>query len=328
MIHRQNWQDVQKYLSYQAEIKQLSDRTVEAGWSRLRHLIEWSDDIPLTDIQRKRPTFPAYLESKISERGTPLGAAHLVAVFKTCRAFFVWARQEYPLRYKHVEQNWVQSLRASRGRSESAVLQERKLYTLEDVLQLVSVPAETTLQRRTRAAVAFLFLSGMRIGAFCTLPLKCVNLARSQVIQAPAMGVHTKNSKAEITYLLNIPELTAVIQNWDHEIRSVLPPDAYWFAHLDHFGKLTTVRPTGDRAGVRHNFRDDLEDLCTRAGVAYLSPHKLRHGFAVYSLKRVKTIAQMKAVSQNLMHSNMGITDGIYGKLVDDDVRDIIIGIR
>src|SRR3990172_12900574 len=51
MIHRQNWQDVQKYLSYQAEIKQLAERTVEAGWSRLRHLIEWADDIALTDIQ-------------------------------------------------------------------------------------------------------------------------------------------------------------------------------------------------------------------------------------------------------------------------------------
>lgn len=195
MIHRQNWLDVQQYLSYQSEIRQVAERTVDAGWSRLRHLLEWADDIPLTDILRKRPTFPAHAESLISERGIPFSASHLVAMFKTTRAFFVWARQEYPIRYKHVEQNWIQSLRASRGRSESAVLQERKLYTLEDVLRLVTVPAETTFQRRMRAAVAFLFLSGMRIGAFCTLPIKCVNLDRSQMIQAPAMGVHTKKQQ-------------------------------------------------------------------------------------------------------------------------------------
>ena len=327
MINRQNWLDVQKFLSYQLEIKQIAGRSANAQWSRLRHLLEWANELAFTDIMQKRPTFPAYVETLVTEQGTPFSASHLVAMFKTTRAFFLWARQEYPIRYKHVELNWIQSLRPSRGRSEASVLLERKLYTLEDVLQLVEVPAETTARRRMRAAVAFLFLSGMRIGAFCTLPLKCVNLATSQVIQAPEMGVRTKNSKAAKTYLLNIPELTAVVKEWDREIRAVLPPDGYWYAHLDEFGQLTTRRPRSNREEARHDFRDDLVDLCARAGIPYLSPHKLRHGFAVYGLKRAKTVAQMKAISQNLMHSNMGITDGIYGKLVDDDVRDIITGL-
>lgn len=327
MINRQNWLEVKKYLAYQIEIKQVAEKTAAAQWSRLRHLLDWAGDLPFSGVISKRPTFPAYTESLISNRGLPFSAAHLTALFKTCRAFLVWARQEHPVRYKPVELNWIQSLRPSRGRSEASELQTRTLYTLEDVVRLVNVPASTTAQRRTRAAVAFLFLSGMRVGAFVTLPIKCVDIAQFKVIQAPAMGVHTKNSKAAVTWLLNIPELIAVILEWDREIRRVLPPDAYWYAHLSRFGELTTERPKGNRDEVRHEVRDCLVDLCARAGIDYLSPHKLRHGFAVHSLKRAKTVAQLKAVSQNLMHSNMGITDGIYGRLVDDDVRDIITGL-
>ena len=55
--------------------------------------------------------------------------------------------------------------------------------------------------------------------------------------------------------------------------------------------------------------------------MTYHSPHKFRHGNAVYSIKMAKDIAALKAVSQNLLHSNLSITDGIYGILSDLDVR-------
>ncbi|MBT7988631.1 MAG: hypothetical protein HN769_01975 [Anaerolineae bacterium] len=53
-------------------------------------------------------------------------------------------------------------------------------------------------------------------------------------------------------------------------------------------------------------------------------PHKFRHGFAVYALKLAKDIAALKAVSQNLMHSSISITDGVYGVLSDQDTKEQI----
>jgi hypothetical protein len=53
----------------------------------------------------------------------------------------------------------------------------------------------------------------------------------------------------------------------------------------------------------------------------YYSPQKFRHGNAVYSIKLAKDIAALKAVSQTLMHSNLSITDGIYGILSEIDIR-------
>jgi hypothetical protein len=40
-----------------------------------------------------------------------------------------------------------------------------------------------------------------------------------------------------------------------------------------------------------------------------------------------KDIAALKAVSQNLMHSNLSITDGVYGILSEMDVRGRITGL-
>ncbi len=59
-------------------------------------------------------------------------------------------------------------------------------------------------------------------------------------------------------------------------------------------------------------------------GLPYHSPHKFRQGNAVYALKLAKDIAALKAVSQNLMHSNLSITDGVYGVLSATDVREQI----
>jgi len=38
-----------------------------------------------------------------------------------------------------------------------------------------------------------------------------------------------------------------------------------------------------------------------------------------------KDIQALKAISQNLMHSNISITDGVYGILSDNDVRGQIV---
>ena len=56
----------------------------------------------------------------------------------------------------------------------------------------------------------------------------------------------------------------------------------------------------------------------------YHSPHKFRHGHAVHSLKSAKDIAALKAASQNLVHENLSITDGLYGILSDLDIREQI----
>jgi hypothetical protein len=41
-----------------------------------------------------------------------------------------------------------------------------------------------------------------------------------------------------------------------------------------------------------------------------MSPHKFRHGHAVDWLMHLRDMANVNALSQNLMHANIGITRG------------------
>ncbi len=150
--------------------------------------------------------------------------------------------------------------------------------------------------------------------------IKTINLNNLSVKQWPDFGVHTKNGKHATTFLLNIPDLVEVVSNWDKTIRGHLSDHFAWFAPLSPETGLfdSTIQNTGNYRDTRA--RKDLKEWLNRVGLPYHSPHKFRHGNAVYSLKQSQDVADLKAVSQNLMHSNLSITDGVYGMLSNQDV--------
>ena len=329
MINRDNYLDTLKYLEYQKNIIQNDDRTVIILRQRLKHLLEWADGTRFTSAGKIKPTFPAYLGGLKNEDGTlTIGTSHYAACCKTARAFFKWCREEFPRTYKDTDLNWIKTIRPPKARSEQSEVKTREIYTVEEVVKLATCEVDSIMLKRTQAAAAFLFLSGMRIGAFVSLPINCVDLEKMEVSQIPAKGVQTKNHKAAVTTLLNIPELVDVVKKWDAFLRENVPDHILWYVPFTHDIKPAKVNPTLERIKTRKdNFRRDLLQLCEVAGVKYKSAHKFRHGHAVYSLKRAKNMEQLKAISQNLMHSTVGITDGIYGVLVQDDVHKVISGL-
>ncbi len=44
MINRENWQEVQAFLKYQSEVKQVESLTARSQWCRLRHLLESAEE--------------------------------------------------------------------------------------------------------------------------------------------------------------------------------------------------------------------------------------------------------------------------------------------
>jgi len=56
----------------------------------------------------------------------------------------------------------------------------------------------------------------------------------------------------------------------------------------------------------------------------YYFPHKFRHGHATYALSQAVTVPDLKAISQNLMHSNLNITDGVYTILSESELGERI----
>jgi integrase len=175
--------------------------------------------------------------------------------------------------------------------------------------------------------MAFLYLSGMRVGAFLTLPIECVDLNQMKIYQVPAMGVSTKFHKAGITTLLNIPEILKIVREWDEAVRSNFSPKQTWFAPIcrtrGSYGHFYVSEKKASPYRSKE-LRREMLMLCKRAGVTFWSAHKLRHGHAVFGIKNAQNIKELKAISQNLMHSSLTVTDGIYGNLTGEDFTETV----
>jgi site-specific recombinase XerD len=319
MINRNNWKDTKEFLAYMKDVRQVDDKTVLRARTFLRHVLEWADDVPFSKAPEVSPSFPIYL-TQLARKITP------ATMKKTCdyaRLFFQYLKKSRPRRMDDVSFLWIDAIKPPRAVGIQSRVTAHEFYSLEDMLKIAAVRVNSLREERDRAAACFLFLSGMRLDAFLSLPMQCVDLVQALVRQEPEFGVRTKNHKAAVTALLDIAELYQVVRNWDNLVRDRLPAGSMWYAMVNRDSDRLVYSGEASEH-LQKSFRDGLHVICENAGVTYKSPHKFRHGHTVFAMKRVKNMAELKAVSQNLMHKNVSTTDGIYGNLVQDDVHQLI----
>ena len=324
VIHRNNYLLVRRYLQDLGEVYQLSGSSLGRYRFYLRHLLLWSGETPFQQSAKLRPTFPSYV-SNLPGRNSevPLASVSQKKIIEVGKRFFTWGKQNYPKEFGSLTTAWLESLRAPRIRDTK---DEHEYVSLEEVLQLTAVRHEEgdLSLLRDKAAAAMLFLSGARASAFTTLPLSAVDLPARTLRQWPELGVATKNGKRATTYLLPIPELLSVAQIWDDMVHSHLPSTAPWYAPVSaRWGSQSLL--VAEPGKNRHQALDKrLRRLFTLAGLPYKSAHKFRHGHAVYGLLKAQTMADYKAVSMNLMHNDIKITDSIYAPILSEEVKDRI----
>lgn len=321
MINRTNWKNVCAYLEYRRDVDLISETSQRLEESWLRHVLEWADEKPFTQVSKIRPALPEYIVSaRLEGNGDKLSPVYVRHIIRSSYRFFLWL-SKHRRGFSVITQAWLDTLKPPKMTEEG---EEHEYVTLDEVRAIAKAPVETIRERRIRAAAVFWFLSGIRIGAFVTLPLAAVDIDNLTIKQWPKLGVKTKFGKHATTYMLDIPDLLRVVKAWDNEVRSVLLEKGLWFAPISPETGL--IDPAITIAGKHRSIRarKDLENWLKRVGLPYHSPHKFRHGNAVYSLKNAKDISMLKAISQNLMHANLSVTDGVYGVLSEADVKDQI----
>jgi len=326
MINRQNWHETQTFLAFQEGTLQNDPLTIHRMRGALRHLLEWANEKPFGDVRTLEPTFPAYMAKNKTEAGKVFSSSGSEKTLQIARQFFGFARSEWPARYKNIAVSWIKTLQPSKRNSAQSRLKDHSHYTLESILKIAALPFDTLQDRRDIAAAAFLFLSGMRIAAFTSITIEGVDIKNNDIYQLPEKGVMTKNRKAAVTHLLQIPELLKVVTAWDDLVRSKLKPSDLWYSVMTRDGDNFEVGKTATKER-RVGFADRLKILCARADVPYYSPHKIRHGHVVYALKNVKDMEGLKSVSQNVMHESIQITDAIYGGFSNSDVKRVVSAI-
>ncbi len=324
MINRDNYKAMCGYLRYEAEVLMRDDTTLERHESMLKHVLRWLDDYSLNSAPNKRPVLALYLVNTGCVDGTELTEVGIKRICREARTFFTHLLIQYPRQYRAITPAWIDTLRPPKLDPE--IPEERVVVTLEMLQQVNHLKSEdlTLAEWRDKAAGCFLFLSAMRATAFVTMPIKCFNFQTRIVKQFPKLGVRTKNRKSKETHLLEIPELLEEVRSWDCFVRDHLPETAPWYPVIDiSLGQqvLTANAPGRFRA---KSLSDNLKALFERADLEPMSPHKFRHGHAVYAMKQAKSIADLKALSQNMMHESIGTTEIIYGKSPDKEMHERI----
>jgi integrase/recombinase XerD len=216
---------------------------------------------------------------------------------------------------------------------EATALRSVDFPSLDYVRRLVgSIEIQNEVDSRDRALISFLMLSGMRDRAVVSLPLGCFDRQLLQVKQLPSMGVHTKFGKPVISCLFRFDnDLLRYVVEWSE----YLERERLYSSESPLFPKTQVVQ-SGETysfvsMGVEPHFwantspvRDILRKRANRAGLRYYHPHTFRHLAVSLAFKQCKNAAELKAVSQNLGHSDVTTTMMIYGRLHDHEVAEIV----
>ena len=106
--------------------------------------------------------------------------------------------------------------------------------------------------------------------------------------------------------------------------RKILQPSGYWFAPLSPETEqidLNVISVGEHRATLA---RRSIKQFVDNSKLPYHSPYKFRHGHIQYGLKYSKSIEDFKAISMNVMHSSMEITDEFYSNISYSELRNKI----
>jgi integrase len=212
----------------------------------------------------------------------------------------------------------------------------RDFPTLEQLRTVIgAMPSDTVIQRRNRALIAFVMLTGVRDRALVSLSLRHVDLTKSPpLVRQEPDRVHTKFSKTINTYFFPLgDDLNEIVRRWINELQKdhLFGPNDPLFPKT----KMTQDEDKSFRAvGIEASHWCDASPVraifklaFAKAGLPYFPPHSLRHtlGHLLHTICR--TPREIKAWSQNLGHENVATTLTSYGTIDPHQQGEIIAGI-
>ncbi|MGC1951186.1 MAG: site-specific integrase [Gammaproteobacteria bacterium] len=196
-----------------------------------------------------------------------------------------------------------------------------------------TMPANTDIERRNRALIAFTLLTGARDSAIASMKLKHVDLHAGSVHQ-DAREVRTKYSKTFTTFFFPVGvEIHQVVAEWVAYLREeqlwgnddpLFPATRIALGTTRQFEAVGLERAHWSSAArIRTIFRDAFAS----AGLPYFNPHSFRNTLVRLGDVVCKTPEDFKAWSQNLGHEGVLTTFNSYGEVGNRRQGEIIRGL-
>lgn len=322
-----------EYFSFLKDAKGQSEQTVDAAAKALNRFEVYNKhrDFKAFHFEQARAFKRHLAEQNGQQSGKKLSKATLHATLTQLKRFFQWLARE-PGYKSHVQYSHAEYFNLSDNDTRIATAQrEQRVPTLEQIKRVVNtIPANTEIERRNRALIAFTLLTGARDRAIASMKLKHVDLPGKSVAQ-DAREVNTKFSKTFTTFFFPVgDEIRAIVADWVSYLRG----DKLWGnddplfpATQVSLGVTRQFEASGlgrthwsSATPIRAIFRAAFE----RAGLPYFNPHSFRNTLVRLGLDLCKSPEDFKAWSQNLGHEQVLTTFLSYGEVPCDRQGEII----
>jgi len=326
-----------KYLVWLQDAKGLSEASIDkaaAAISTYEHFLA-GKDFRAFHADRAR-SFKRHLESRTNERtGAKLSQSSINSTLREIRSFFLWLADQplYKSKITHSDAAYLSPDKKSETARRSSCWKPHPSPAQVRGM-LADMPGDTVLQRRNRALIAFLFLTGSREGAAITLKLGHIDLANA-CANFDGRSVDTKFGKSFTTGFYPMGDnVERIVRDWITELKR-----DHLFSASDPLFPKTHVAPGKSRkfealgilrepwaspSSAAKIFKAAFAD----AGLPPFSPHRVRDTLTELAGDHCRTPEEFKAWSQNIGHDDVMTTFRSYGSVAPGRQIDLMARFR
>lgn len=330
-----NEEMIRKYIQYLISSKGLSEYTKKIFLRSIRKFNE-----VINNKQYSKLTVDKIIEAK-NLLDTNLQKRTFIMYMKQLHNFYEWLSNQKGFKALSDKVEYF-NLSKKDKKLDYCSKQEFKEYpTLEYVKKLVnSIPNETDKDKRDRALISFLCLTGVRVDALVSLSMQCIDIDNLIVKQYPRLNTRTKFGKTIVSKIFHFDnELVDIFVDWYNYLKD------NGFQNTDPlFPKMKSIKDTDNLtfkqsklskefiSGTR--FVKILSNLCKERNITYYSPHRYRDLAINLILSKIPYGEEIKIISQNFGHSDIATTIDYYGsynpnqlveklKKLDNNINDV-----
>ncbi len=277
-------------------------------------------------------SFKKHIAQKLNQRTQePISKTYLLHTANNLMNLFKWlqAQKGYKKKINLADIAYFSLSEKDMQTAQSVVT--KKVPTLNQIEHVIkNMPIATEVQRRDRALVVFLILTGIRISAAASIKLKHIDIEQAYVEQNPN-EVKTKFGKKILTYFLPINDyFKDILAEWINYLKNekLFDYDAPLFPKtiLELDENKQFIRETLDVAPWQstNSIRKIIKKAFQAANLPYYNPHSFRDTLVRHYSKICKTPQDFKAFSQNLGHNSPLTTFTSYGHIDEYNQGEII----
>ncbi|MCG3884711.1 site-specific integrase [Photobacterium leiognathi] len=317
---------IHEYTKYLKDAKQQDDSTIDGALKSINRFEECTGYSDFKKFRAKHAVaFKKHLLSaKSVVTGEKLSKATVLTAIRHMKAFFQYLVTQKGYRAK-INYSDIEYFNLSEKDTRIAnAKRKRGVATIEQITQtLEAMPYSTYIEKRNRALMAFVILTGARDAAVASAKIKHVDLVEQSFYQ-DARDVNTKFSKTFTTYFFPVGELPLrILEEWvdylvqelGYKQNSPLFPKTK-LAHNDNqqFEAVGLLEEHWSNANpIRKVFAQAFEAV----GLPYFNPHSFRNTLVRLGEKLCRTPEEFKAWSQNLGHESVLTSFYSYGDVPD-----------